>query len=131
MTGSNARAIGAYLLFENPKVSMNVLLESHAEAAIDRIRQHKTVLAPQDTTTLNYSTHPMTQGLGPTGTQRDQSKGLLLHDTLAFTEEGTPLGVLDAQCWARDLKDKGKRIRRKRLPIEQQDSQKWLRSFRK
>src|SRR2546427_2064453 len=129
--GSKARAMGAYRFFENPKVGMNVLLASHTEAAIDRIREHPIVLAPQDTTTLNYSTHPMTEGLGPTGTQRDQSIGLLLHDTLAITEEGTPLGVLDAQCWARDLKDKGKRIRRKRLPIEQKESQKWLRSFRK
>ena len=129
--GSKARAMGAYRFFENPKVSMNVLLASHTEAAIDRIRQHKIVLAPQDTTTLNYSTHPMTEGLGPTGTKRDQSIGLLLHDTMAFTEEGTPLGVLDAQCWARDPNDKGKRARRRRLPIEQKESQKWLRSFRK
>ena len=129
--GSKARAMGAYRFFENPKVSMNVLLASHTEAAIDRIRQHKIVLAPQDTTTLNYSTHPMTEGLGPTGTKRDQSIGLLLHDTMAFTEQGTPLGVLDAQCWARDPNDKGKRIRRKHLPIEQKESQKWLRSFRK
>lgn len=128
--GSKARAMGAYRFFENPKVSMNVLLASHTEATIDRIRQHPIVLAPQDTTTLNY-THPMTEGLGPTGTQRDESVGLLLHDTMAFTEEGTPLGVLDAQCWARDLKDKGKRVRRKQLPIEQKESHKWLRSFRR
>jgi len=129
--GSKARAMGAYRFFENPKVSMNILLASHIEAAIDRIRQHKIVLAPQDTTTLNYSTHPMTEGLGPTGTQRDESIGLLLHDTIAFTEQGTPLGVLDAQCWARDPEDKGKRVRRKHLPMEQKESQKWLRSFRK
>jgi len=109
---------------------MDVLLAPHAEAAIDRIRQHSIVLVPQDTTTLNY-THPMTQGLGPVGTKRDQSIGLLLHDTVAFNEEGTPLGVLDAQCWARDPKDKGKRERRKNLPIEQKESHKWLRSFRK
>jgi len=128
--GSKARAMGAYRFFENPKVNMQVVLTSHTEATIDRIRQHPIVLAPQDTTTLNY-THPMTEGLGPTGTRRDQSVGLLLHDTMAFTEEGTPLGVLDAQCWARDPKDKGKRVRRKQLPIEQKESQKWLRSFRK
>ena len=57
--------------------------------------------------------------------------GLILHDTLAFTEEGTPLGVLDAQCWARDPEDKGKSERRKTLPIEEKESMKWLRSFRR
>jgi hypothetical protein len=89
------------------------------------------VLAPQDTTTLNYSTHPMTEGLGPIRNTDDTFMGLLLHDTLAFTEEGTPLGILDAQCWARDPQDRGKRYRRHDLPIEQKESMKWLRSFRK
>jgi len=129
--GDKARTIGAYRFFRNPKVTMDVLLEGHLETTIDRIRQHSIVLAPQDTTTLNYTTHPMTHGLGPVGTKRDKSMGLLLHDTMAFTEQGTPLGVLDAQCWARNPEDKGKRERRKQLPIEQKESYKWLRSFRK
>jgi len=50
---------------------------------------------------------------------------------LRFSEAGTPLGVLDAQCWARDPHDRGKRERRKTLPLEQKESMKWLRSFRK
>jgi hypothetical protein len=55
----------------------------------------------------------------------------MLHDTLAFTEDGTPLGVLDAQCWARDEHNQGKSKRRKKLPIEQKESIKWLRSYRR
>ena len=70
-------------------------------------------------------------GLGPVNNTDDHAIGLLLHDTLAFTENGTPLGILDAQCWARDPKEKGKRYRRKELPIEQKESMKWLRSFQK
>jgi hypothetical protein len=73
----------------------------------------------------------MTEGLGPVNTEKDGNIGLLLHDTLAFTEDGTPLGVLDAQCWARDPKDLQKSKRRYELPIEQKESYKWLRSFRK
>jgi hypothetical protein len=129
--GSKAGAMGAYRFFSNPKVTMDVLLTAHAEATIDRIKAHKLVLAPQDTTTLNYSTHPMTDGLGPINSVSDTLVGLLLHDTLAFTEEGTPLGILDAQCWARDPEDRGKKARRKELPIEQKESMKWLRSYRK
>jgi hypothetical protein len=129
--GTKARTMGAYRFFQNPKVSMDVLLTAHTEATIDRIRQHRIVLVPQDTTSLNYSTHPMKEGLGPIGTKRSEAVGLLLHDTMAFTEQGTPLGILDAQAWARDPNDKGKRERRKSLPIEQKESRKWLRSFRK
>jgi hypothetical protein len=129
--GSKARAMGAYRFFENPKVTMDVVLTAHTEATIERMKKHRVVLVPQDTTTLNYSTHPMTEGLGPVNNQEDQAIGLLLHDTLVFTEEGTPLGILDAQCWARDPQEKGKRYRRKELPIEQKESMKWLRSFQK
>jgi hypothetical protein len=129
--GSKAGAMGAYRFFENPKVTMDVLLTAHTEATIERIKKHRVVLVPQDTTTLNYRTHPMTEGLGPINNTGDQALGLLLHDTLAFTEEGTPLGILDAQCWARDPQQKGKRYRRKELPLEQKESRKWLRSFQK
>jgi len=129
--GSKARTMGAYRFFQNPKATMDVVLTAHSEASIERIKQHRVVLAPQDTTTLNYSTHPMTEGLGPVNNIDDKAVGLLLHDTLAFSEDGTPLGVLDAQCWARDPEDKGKSDRRKELPIEQKESIKWLRSYQK
>jgi hypothetical protein len=129
--GCKARTMGAYRLFHNPKVTMDVVLNAHKEATLERIKQQRIVLAPQDTTTLTYTTHPMTQGLGPVNTADDEAIGLLLHDTMAFTEEGTPLGLLDAQCWARDPQDRGKRYRRHDLPIEQKESMKWLRSFRK
>jgi Domain of unknown function (DUF4338)/Transposase DNA-binding/Transposase Tn5 dimerisation domain len=126
-----AATMGAYRFFANPKVTMDVVLTGHIEATIDRMREHAIVLAPQDTTTLSYTTHPMTEGLGPVSHRNDEAIGLLLHDTMAFTEDGTPLGILDAQCWARDPDDQGKAARRKDLPIEQKESMKWLRSFRR
>lgn len=128
---TQAGTIGAYRFFKNEKVTMDIILTPHVEATIKRIRKHQIVLAPQDTSTLNYTHHPMTNGMGPTNNERDKSTGLILHDTLAFTENGTPLGVLDAQCWARDPKDKRKAKRRKNLPIEQKESMKWLRSYQR
>lgn len=129
--GSPARVIGAYRFFQNPKVNMDVVLTPHTEATIERIKQHRVVLVPQDTTTLNYTAHPMTEGLGPINNIEDKAVGLLLHTTLAFTESGTPLGVVDAQIWARDPEERGKRYKRKELPIEQKESIKWLNSLRK
>jgi hypothetical protein len=128
--GSKAGMWGAYRFFKNPKVTMDIILNAHTEATIERIKQQRIVLCPQDTTTLNYTPHPMTDGLGPISKAED-SLGLLLHDTLAFTEDGTPLGILQAQCWARDPQPKGKRYPRQELPIEQKESVKWLKSFRK
>src|SRR5206468_6682456 len=91
--------------------------------------EHKIILAVQDTTSLNYTAHPTTEDLGPISTQVDGSMGLLLHNTMAFSLEGTPLGLLDVQCWARDAEEFGKHHQRKQRPIEEKESYKWLRSF--
>src|SRR5437899_10777460 len=107
---------------------MVVVLSTHTESTIERIKKHPVVLAPQDTTTLSYNTHPMTESLGPINTAGHQGVGLILHDTLAFTEEGTPLGILDAQCWARDPQVKGKRKRRQGVHIDQQERKRWVSS---
>jgi hypothetical protein len=48
---------------------------------------------------------------------------------MAFNLDGTPLGLLDAQCWARDPEEIGKKHLRANLPIEQKESNKWLKSF--
>jgi hypothetical protein len=79
---------------------------------------------------LNYSTHPATENLGPIGSQKDGVVGLIVHDTMAFSVEGTPLGLLDVQCWARDAKEFGKKHQRKQRSIEEKESYKWLRSFK-
>jgi hypothetical protein len=128
-SGSKARMLGAYRFFQNPKVSMNIILSAHTEATVERIKKERVVLCPQDTTTLNYSTHLLTGGLGPISKGLN-SLGLLLHDTLAFTEKGTPLGILQGQCWARDPEPKGKGSRSQEAPLEQKESAKWLKSFR-
>jgi hypothetical protein len=127
---SRDKTKAAYRFFDHPRVTMDQLLDSHIASTRNRVRQHPVVLAVQDTSTLNYTTHPATEGLGPLHTIDDVTQGLLLHDTLAFTEDGIPLGLLDVQCWARDPREVGKKARRKQLPIEQKESAKWLRSYR-
>jgi len=128
--GSEAKAKAAYRFFANDGVDMRALLKGHVEASAKRVREHRVVLAVQDTTTLNYTAHPSTKGLGPINTTSDQGVGLILHDTLAFSTEGTPLGLLDVQCWARDPGEAGKSEKRRLLPIDDKESMKWLRSYR-
>lgn len=124
-----AKVKGAYRLFGNEKVSMERVLRAHKESTVDRIKNYKVVLAVQDTTSLNYTSHKAKQGLGPISKVK-QSRGLHLHDTMAFNTEGTPLGLLDVQCWARDPADKDRKKSRPNLPIEQKESMKWLNSYR-
>jgi hypothetical protein len=127
--GSKAKIKGAYRFFDNERVDMQSILLPHKRATIERMKEHEVVLAPQDTTTLNYTPHPC-EGMGPIGSEADKTKGMVVHDTMAFTEQGTPLGLLDVQCWARDPKEHGKKHKRKQLPIEAKESVKWLNSYR-
>jgi hypothetical protein len=130
LSGSQAKTKAAYRFLGNERVTMDEILRAHVESSIERIREHRVVLAVQDTSSLNYTTHRATEGLGPINTSKDAALGMLLHDTMAFTPEGIPLGLLDVQCWARDPEEMGKRHRRTELPIEQKESMKWLNSYR-
>ena len=126
---SRAKTRAAYRFFDHPKITMDQLLKSHYEATLKRIGKEEIVLVVQDTTSLNYSAHPLTEGLGPISPRSEGVIGLLLHNSLAFNLAGTPLGLLDVQCWARDPKQFGKRASRHERPIEHKESQKWLTSF--
>ncbi|HEY2945208.1 MAG TPA: IS4 family transposase [Vicinamibacteria bacterium] len=128
---SRAKTKAAYRFLTHPKTTMDRVLESHVAATSQRIAKERIVLAVQDTTSLNYSTHPATENLGPIGSRPDGLIGVLVHDTMAFSVEGTPLGLLDVQCWARDAATFGKKHQRRQQPIEQKESHKWLQSFRR
>jgi hypothetical protein len=128
--GSVAKMKAAYRFFGNKQISMDVLLKPHIEATVQRVKAHKTVLAVQDTTTLDYTAHIEAEGLGPICHKNDSCIGLVLHDTMAFSVEGVALGLLNLQCWARDPEQAGKKHKRKQLPIELKESNKWLKSYR-
>jgi hypothetical protein len=128
---TRARAKAAYRFLQHPRTQMDCLLQPHYESTRQRVSAHAVVLAVQDTTYLNYSSHPATENLGPIGTRPEGLIGLLLHSTMAFSLEGTPLGLLDAQCWARDSQLFGKKHRRHQQPIQQKESSKWLRSLQR
>jgi len=127
---SRAKTKAAYRFFKHEDTQMDVLLKPHYRASQQRIAEQKIALAVQDTTSLNYSTHPATENLGPIGSQPEGIIGLMVHDTMAFSLEGTPLGLLDVQCWARDGAEFGKKHQRKQRSIDEKESHKWLESFR-
>lgn len=120
----------AYRCMSNPKISDGLILEAHRHATLERLRGERVVLVPQDTTHLNFSTHPQTTGLGPIGGNQDKPMGLLLHGALALDEGGQPLGLLHANIYAREAaevkKAKGSHNRQR---LEEKESFKWLRAY--
>lgn len=72
----------------------------HRTATIERIKQQKTVLLVQDTTTLNFSGQHKRTDIGHIN--HDKDRGVLLHPTIAVTPERLCLGVIDTYHWARE-----------------------------
>ena len=123
------RLKGAYRLLSNEDISLRDILAPHYASTAERMSKETVVLAVQDTTSLNYTAHPATTGLGPISTSVDGAQGLEVHDTLVFTPDGLPLGLVDVQVWARDAAEFGKSEQRRQRPIEEKESYKWMSSF--
>jgi hypothetical protein len=131
--GDWASTQAAYRLFHNPKASAQAILSPHIEATVARMRaQSGPVLVIQDTVFFSYGQHPKTRGLGPIGkSNRAGERGLIMHNALAFTTSGVPLGVLSQQVWAREAvpEEEGHQEKIERLQctaIEEKESYKWL-----
>jgi hypothetical protein len=127
-TGTWPEAKATYRFFSNPKVTPEKILQPHQETSQSRIQEHAVVLAVQDTTELNYTAHPATEGLGTIG-RRSDSRGMHVHTTMAYTPERVPLGVIHQASWARPIEEYGKKAKRKQKPIEEKESSKWLHSI--
>lgn len=126
-SGDPATLKAAYRFFDNEQVTPEGILLSHIEATYRRMASIKLVLAVQDTTYLDWTAHPNTEGLGPLASASHQ--GLLAHSTMGFSEERVPLGVLQQQVWARDGETFAQLKDHKQRSIEEKESNKWLLSL--
>jgi hypothetical protein len=113
----------AYRFFDNADFAHEKILAPHVASSIERMRGQEVVLAVQDTTFIDYSSHPHTEGLGPLHAKGGW--GMICHGTLAFTPQHLPLGVLGLRLWTREA-DKPKRGSRRARAIEDKESHKWI-----
>jgi len=121
---------GAYRFFQNDKIDEKTILTPHFEQTSKRISGHSFVLAIQDTTVIDHTKHKKTKNLGaigkhPSGKVRMQ--GLMMHSCLALSPDGLPLGLISNNIWTREDKPSNeKNTDRKKLPIEDKESYKWI-----
>ena len=77
----------------NGNLNREEVLRAHREATVRRMAQQGgTILAVQDTTSLNYNTPEKTEGIGYIS---DKTPGVNIHSCLAATTDGLVLGLLD------------------------------------
>lgn len=117
-TFENAAEIkAAYRLLSSDAVSAQALRNSTYQACWARVREHRFILAVQDTTHL----HLANAGVAD----------FWVHSTLAVSEDGVPLGLLDQKVWQRDAEAAGSRHQRRQRPIEAKESFRWIESLDK
>lgn len=114
----------AYRLFQNEKVTMESILQPHAESTMRRVAKESTVLVLQDTTELDFtSKRKKNRDAGPLN--YEERVGFYLHPSVVVTPEGLHLGTIDAKLWSRDEADFGKQVDRKKRPFEEKESVRW------
>lgn len=116
----------AYRFFAHPDLKSGALIEPHQERTRERCSQQRLVLVVQDTTGLSYGPR---SGMGLVGSGPDGVKGLWLHTSMAFSEQGRALGIVRVEHWQRDPAGFGKAARREERSTADKESQRWLNSF--
>lgn len=130
--GGHTETIAAYRFFDNDKATYEAILQPHYEATRQRLAAHQVVLMVQDTSELDV-TRPQQQVVGAGPLDGSRRRGAFLHPLQAFTTDGTPLGTVWAQLWARpddDATPQQKKQRRRVAPIEDKESFRWLQGLR-
>jgi len=125
---SPAELKAAYRFFSNENVDTDGILTAHVGQTLGRLQDVPVVLAIQDTTEYNLTHLRETDGLGYCS--GGDVRGFLMHSMLAVTPEGLPLGVLGMKTWTRSPDELGKKKLRKKLPVEEKESVKWIEGVR-
>jgi hypothetical protein len=124
---SQTKAI--YRFFDNKQVNPQKMLNIHREE-IDLLvnsEQPVRLLQISDSTELDYTKKKGASDLG--SLNYVHQKGMVLHNSLLFSDLGLPVGLLHQSYISRAAEDFGKSEERLKLPIEQKETQRWLDHF--
>jgi len=113
-----------YRFWDNDKVSPEKILLHHKEETVNHITNQKVILAVQDTTDIDFTTHVSVEGLGYLESER--LHGIKVHTAIAVSDFGQPLGILWQKQWVRRPEDYGKKHARKKKPTKDKESQRWI-----
>lgn len=122
-----SETMGAYRLLGHSAVNEEVLLAPHRECVVERAKGFGCVALIQDTSELDYTTKKHLKGAG--AIDGNDRRGFFTHPQFVVSEDGLPLGLLDAGLFARE-EDDGQ-AKDKHRPIEQKESYRWVKGYGK
>ena len=124
--GDEAKLEGAYRFIRNKRVDAAQIASSGFDSTALLCKEHDTILALEDSTTLSYS-HQATDSLGDlSGSTDSKRKGFWVHNVLAINAKTEQtIGLIDQRYWIRDRKLRGVSKERKSRAYEEKESYKW------
>ncbi|MEH2058846.1 IS4 family transposase [Nostoc sp.] len=123
-SGTWAETKATYDFWDSPYIQPSMIRQGHIDASVERIVQQDVVLAIQDTTELNYTSHKALSGTGYLDSKYAQ--GLKVHTVFTADPQGIPLGIIEQQVWSRNQQELGKAEHRKQKPTAEKESIRWL-----
>ena len=128
-TGGWSETIAALRLLNRDETTPAALLAPHQQCVVERCAQYACVAVSQDTTEFDFTHMTEMEGLGPLNTE--ERRGFYMHSLYAGSEDGLPLGLLDVAMIVRDDETFRSAATRKRRPIGEKESQRWLDGYLK
>ncbi len=139
-----ANTKAAYRFFSNERVSEAEILQGHFESTAQRFKTtDRTILVLHDTSEFVYKRDPESPlgiigrpsyAKGSRHPDQHTVRGILMHSSLAVTQDGLPLGLTAIKFWTRSQFKGCNALKRKinptRIPIEEKESYRWLENIR-
>ncbi len=115
----------AYRFIRNSSISSEDIAEAGFLSTAAKVRNDDTLLALEDTTSLNFSHKSVRDELGHI-TNGKRARGFQVHSVLLFSPKKSDIiGLIEQRCWSRDLDTFGKKYHHLKIPYEQKESFKW------
>lgn len=127
--GGWSETMAAYRLLSCDDYSPDALIAPHQQATVRRCAGQPCVAVSQDTTEFDFSHMKEIEGLGPLN--EETRRGFFMHSLYAVSEQGLPLGLLDAAIMLRDDETFRSAATRKQRPIEEKESFRWVEGYLK
>jgi hypothetical protein len=121
-TRSQTQAL--YRFVENKRLDVDSFLQPLVDTTLDACRALPTLLAIQDSSSVNYASLIHTRGLGKLNDS--DALGLHFHTTIAVQRDGLVRGLLHQTFWSRPPEAPPVAGQHKDKPIERKESYKWL-----
>ena len=115
-----------YRFIDNERVTGKKISQHLFTHGAEISMRNRTIYAVSDTTEISFPATQIREEYGHGSKRNKITKGLFVHTTISVTETGIPIGLLHQKIWTRDPETRGKKHRRKQLPIEEKESYKWI-----